>query len=169
VHDVFEIGGRPIENQPHPAFSLSLASSYFAEAAYSSLFGQNPDHNLWLFFVITNAPREATVKSSIVISLAAAVALLISIPTGAGAVGVGKACDGFVFHPQECNPGLFCQRKPGQCFIADISGTCARKPRFCPQITGPKLVVCGCDGRTFGNDCMRQQAGVSLAHKGKCE
>jgi hypothetical protein len=122
-----------------------------------------------LFFIITNAPRDATVKSSIAISFAAALALLVSIPTGAGAVGVGKQCDGFVIHPKECNPGLFCQRKPGQCFIADISGTCARKPRFCPQITGPKLVVCGCDGKTYGNDCMRQQAGVSLSHKGKCE
>jgi hypothetical protein len=121
------------------------------------------------FFIATNAPWEATVKSSIAISFAAVLALLISIPTGAGAVGVGKQCGGFVIYPQECNPGLFCQRKPGQCFIADISGTCARKPRFCPQVTGPKLVVCGCDGKTYGNDCMRQQAGVSLSHKGKCE
>jgi len=109
------------------------------------------------------------VKSSILISFAAALTLLISIPTGADAVGVGKTCGGFVIHPQECNPGLFCQRKAGQCFIFDIPGTCARKPRFCPQITGPKLVVCGCDGKTYGNDCMRQQAGVSLSHKGKCQ
>ena len=108
-------------------------------------------------------------KTKTLVSLAAALVLMILVPAGAQAVGVGKQCGGFVIHPQECNSGLFCQRKPGQCFIADISGTCARKPRFCPQITGRKLVVCGCDGRTFGNDCMRQQAGVSLAHKGKCE
>jgi len=50
------------------------------------------------------------VKSGIAISFAAASALLISIATGAGSVGVGKACDGFVFHPQECNPGLFCEK-----------------------------------------------------------
>jgi hypothetical protein len=87
-------------------------------------------------------------------------------PTGGNAVGVGKACDGFVIHPQERNPGLFCRRQPGQCFIADISGTCARKPRFCPQITGRKLVVCGCDGKTYGNDCMRQQAGFRWRTRG---
>jgi hypothetical protein len=108
-------------------------------------------------------------KTRLVVSLAAVLALMTVVPTAADAVGVGKACGGFVFPPHECNPGLFCQRKPGQCFIADIPGTCARIPRFCPQITGRKLVVCGCDGKTYGNDCMRQQAGVSLAHKGKCE
>jgi len=108
-------------------------------------------------------------KTRFVVFFAAALALMMSVPTTVQAVGVGKQCGGFVFQPKECNPGLFCQRKAGQCFIADISGTCARKPRFCPQITGPKLVVCGCDGKTYGNDCMRQQAGVSLSHKGKCE
>jgi hypothetical protein len=29
--------------------SVSPVSRYSAEAAYSSLFGQNPDYNLWLF------------------------------------------------------------------------------------------------------------------------
>jgi hypothetical protein len=108
------------------------------------------------------------VRSGSVISLAAAMALLIFIPS-AHAVGVGKACEGFVFPPQQCNAGLFCQKKAGQCFFADGGGTCAKVPRFCPEITGPKLVVCGCDGKTYGNDCERQRAMVSLAHKGKCE
>jgi hypothetical protein len=103
-------------------------------------------------------------KSGLFVSLAA-LALMISVPTGAGAVGVGKQCGGFVIHPNECNPGLFCQRKAGQCFIADISGTCARIPRFCPRIFRP---VCGCDGKTYSNDCERQHAMVSKSHDGKC-
>jgi hypothetical protein len=97
-----------------------------------------------------------------------ALALMTTSPTTAATVGVGKQCDGFVIHPNECRPGLFCQRRPGQCFIADISGTCAKVPRFCPRITGPKLQVCGCDGKTYGNDCLRRQASVSLNHKGAC-
>jgi hypothetical protein len=89
------------------------------------------------------------------------------VPTlGANAAGVGKTCGGFF--GQWCDPGLFCQFKPGTCGRFDLTGTCTRMPRFCPQITGPKLVVCGCNGQTYFNDCARQQAGVSLAHKGKC-
>jgi hypothetical protein len=107
------------------------------------------------------------VKIGMVISFAAAMALLAAIPTAAGAVGVGKTCGGFIGQP--CDAGLFCEFKPGTCGRYDLTRTCAVKPRFCPQITGPKLVVCGCDGKTFFNDCARRSAGVSLAHKGKCE
>ena len=130
-----------------------------------SLRDRNPHHNLWLLLVIPKLKREATAKRVIFISCAAALALLISVPTGAGAVGVGKQCGGFVIHPQECNHGLFCQRKAGQCFIADISGTCARIPRFCPRIFRP---VCGCDAKTYANDCERMRAQISKNHDGKC-
>jgi hypothetical protein len=130
-----------------------------------SLLDRNPHHNLWLLLVIPKLKREATAKRVIFISCAAALALLISVPTGAGAVGVGKQCGGFVIHPQECNHGLFCQRKAGQCFIADISGTCARIPQFCPRIFRP---VCGCDAKTYANDCERMRAQISKNHDGKC-
>ena len=101
----------------------------------------------------------------IAISFAAAVALLVSIPTEAEAVGVGKACGGFIFPPNQCNAGLFCQKKAGECFFPDIGGTCARVPRFCPHIYRP---VCGCDGKTYPNDCERMRAKVSKNHDGKC-
>jgi Kazal-type serine protease inhibitor domain len=103
-------------------------------------------------------------KSGFVVSLAAALALMIFLPTGgAKAVGLGKQCGGF---PNIlCDKGLFCQKKPGQCSIIDISGTCARVPFACPKNISK---VCGCNNVTYNNDCERQQAMVSLAHKGAC-
>ncbi len=100
-------------------------------------------------------------KTRLFVSLA--LALMILVPSGAGAVGVGKQCGGFP--GIQCNPGLFCQHPTGACFIFDIGGTCARVPRFCPQIYRP---VCGCNGKTYPNDCVRQAAMVSKAHDGKC-
>jgi len=106
-------------------------------------------------------------QTKLIVSLAATLTFVVSLATTAHAAGVGNTCGGFFGQP--CDAGLFCQSKPGTCGRYDMTGVCAQMPRFCPQITGPKLVVCGCDGRTYLNDCARQQAGISLAHKGKCE
>jgi hypothetical protein len=50
-----------------------------------------------------------------------------------------------------------------------MTGVCVRVPHVCPRITGPKIEVCGCNDQTYINDCERQKAMVSLAHKGKCQ
>jgi hypothetical protein len=102
-------------------------------------------------------------KTGHFVSFALALALMISVPSGAGAVGLGQQCGGFP--GIKCNAGLFCQHPAGACFIFDIAGTCARVPRFCPQIYRP---VCGCNGKTYPNDCVRQAAMVSKSHDGKC-
>ena len=102
-------------------------------------------------------------KSGHFVSLFAAVALMILVPTSADAVGLGKQCGGFP--GIQCDAGLFCQKKPGQWSIIDISGTYARVPKFCTRIFRP---VCGCDHKTYSNDCERQSAMVSKLHDGKC-
>ncbi len=76
---------------------------------------------------------------------------------------VGAVCGGFA--GLACGKGEFCQHPPGTCFIPDLQGTCARVPSQCLMIYLP---VCGCNGKTYGNDCVRMRAKVSKAHDGKC-
>ena len=98
-------------------------------------------------------------------SLALVLSMMTLLPTGVSAARM-QTCGGFA--GLQCGANSFCSFKPGQCGWFDMTGVCEVKPRFCPQVTGPALQVCGCNGQTFGNDCMRRQAGVSLAHKGAC-
>jgi hypothetical protein len=84
---------------------------------------------------------------------------------GAIAAGPGEFCGGFL--GIQCNgaPGLWCEHPAGQCHFADGGGRCEKVPRFCTRIFRP---VCGCNGRTYGNDCERQAARVQLDHTGRC-
>ena len=86
-------------------------------------------------------------------------------PTVALAAGFGEACGGF--GEIGCDPGLYCEYGPlgsGD----DATGVCAAPPApgaFCPPTILP---VCGRNGRTYRNDCIRQLMGDDKVSDGPC-
>jgi|HubBroStandDraft_4_1064222.scaffolds.fasta_scaffold294753_2 hypothetical protein len=83
--------------------------------------------------------------------------------TAASAARLGERCGGMA--GPRCDEGLWCEKPPGTCYLSDLPGTCAKASEICAQIYDP---VCGCDGRTYGNDCERRFRSIQLRHRGRC-
>jgi hypothetical protein len=77
----------------------------------------------------------------------------------------GDVCGGI--QGLACAADEYCSFPPeALCGAADQTGTCEPVPQACDLIYAP---VCGCNDRTYGNDCEAAMAGVSVASQGECE
>lgn len=74
-----------------------------------------------------------------------------------GTSGEGQRCvDG-----ADCAGSSYCARSS----CGDVAGTCEARPVVCEEDAKP---VCGCDGVTYWNDCLRRAAGMTSARAGEC-
>ncbi|MCA9562937.1 MAG: hypothetical protein KC561_05580 [Myxococcales bacterium] len=78
--------------------------------------------------------------------------------------GEGDECGGIA--GWLCDEGLTCDYSAHNMCFADQMGVCVRpQTGACTRDYRP---VCGCDGRTYSNDCVRRHAGVALDYTGAC-
>ena len=72
----------------------------------------------------------------------------------------------------DCPDGQYCQYPEGSCPTnspwepGGIMGTCIEIPELCIEIWAP---VCGCNGKTYANDCFMAADSQSLDYPGACE
>ncbi|HIA02644.1 MAG TPA: hypothetical protein EYN66_12170 [Myxococcales bacterium] len=64
-----------------------------------------------------------------------------------------------------CDEGLWCDPDPGSCNVADGGGICVDMAA-CDKSNKP---VCGCDGKTYPTDCVRQMAKIAKDYDGECD
>lgn len=77
---------------------------------------------------------------------------------------IGKACGGLM--GATCPANQTCIWANGDiCGAADAMGHCQTLPTYCPKNLMP---VCGCNGKTYGNECLANAAGTSVASNGAC-
>lgn len=65
----------------------------------------------------------------------------------------------------QCEKDLWCEKQLNSCGTSDTEGVCVKVPKVCNTAILP---VCGCNNKTYDNDCERKQAGVQKLKDGPC-
>lgn len=88
--------------------------------------------------------------------------ILATIPASTTSDAGGRVGDKRCTRTDDCGSGQYC-KKHG---CSETAGNCEPYPALCGD---EEQVVCGCDGVTYFNECLRRAAGIAEAHDGECE
>jgi hypothetical protein len=105
--------------------------------------------------------------SRFLVLIVTAATLTIAASGGqAYAVPAGQPCGGS--SGAACDKGLWCEPAAGACTSQD--GVCVKVPKLCFARKNGKSFqpVCGCNSKTYSNDCFRRAYRVAKFHEGKC-